>query len=171
MIWAVIGLVAVEGAVLDILLARLLPGSIWIWVSLGIHLYALLWLLGCLASFLTRPHQFEADALRLRDGVFSEMVIPYAAITGARIAVTPNFGRSGLKIDELRQAAMLAFGDGTVDLVLDPTQALQIGGRSQPSRLAGMAITVDKPQEFVTALRERLVGTPASCSTGASHRR
>jgi hypothetical protein len=152
-IWAAVALVVVEGAILDLLLDLLLPGTVWVWVSIGLHLYGLAVLLGFLASWATRPHLLDEHALRLRDGIFTELMIPYAAIRYARVARQPNLGRSGLKIDG--STGVLACGDATVALILDPTQPVTVTSRSGRLSLASLAITVDQPHEFCDALRAR----------------
>jgi hypothetical protein len=156
-IWAAAVLVAVEGAIVDLLLELLLPGSVWVWVALGLHLYGLLVLLGFLASWATRPHLLDEHALHLRDGIFTELVIPYSEITCARVARQPNFGRSGLKIDG--STGVLACGDATVALTLDPLRPLSVPNRSSSVPLASLVITADEPRPFVDALRAR---TPAA---------
>jgi hypothetical protein len=161
-IWAGVALVVVEGAIVDLLLELLLPGSVWVWVSLGLHLYGLAALLGFLASWATRPHLLDEHALRLRDGIVTELSIPYSAVTGARVARQPNFGRSGLKTDD--GAGLLACGDATVALDLDATRPLSVPNQSGSVSLASLAITVDEPRTFIAALRAR---APVA-STGAA---
>ncbi len=155
LLWAVIGLVVVEGAVLDIVLAFVTSGSTWIWVSVGVHVYAIGGLLGVAASFATRPHLLAADSLRVRDGVFAELVIPISAIVAVRAVRTPNFGRSGLKIDKEQKAAMmLAHGDATVELVLDPFQPISAAATARTIEpFAILSITVDAADKFVRAVK------------------
>jgi hypothetical protein len=152
-IWTAAALVVIEGAIVDLLLELLLPGGVWVWVALGLHLYGLLVLLGFLASWATHPHILDEHGLRLRDGIFTELVIPYSAVTDARVARQPNLGRSGLKIDGT--TAVLACGDATVALALDSTRPLAVHGRPEGISLASLATTVDQPRTFVDALRAR----------------
>jgi len=158
LLWAVIGLVVVEGAVLDIVLALVTCSSTWIWVSVGVHVYAIGGLLGVAASFATRPHVLAADALRVHDGVFAELVIPVSDIIAVRAVRTANFGRSGPKIDKEQKAAMLAHGDATVELILDQTlRPVCTGARVravEPS--ATLSITVDAADEFVRAVDDHV---------------
>jgi len=133
-------------------LALAMPGSAWVWVGAGVHLYALAWLAGLWASFPTRPHVLGDDALYARDGVFTEVVVPYTAIHGARVVRGSNLGRSGFKIDPERRAATLALGDTTVVLDLDPGVQPLVNGDRPPGPVATLAISVDRPQDFVQAL-------------------
>lgn len=148
-------LVAGEGVVVETLLAVVVPGSVWVWVALGVHAYALAWLIGLLASFVTRPHRIGPDAVLVRDGIFGELQIPAAAIVDARITRHANFGRSGLRVDPASKTAVLAMGDANVELDLDPTAEIQRSGAFAPLRLRRLSITVDDPLVFVRALRLR----------------
>lgn len=166
LIWTIVGLVVVEGTIVELLLGLVLPGSVWVWVSLGLHLYGLLALLGFLASWATRPHLFDDHGLRLRDGILAELVVPYAAVVGVRAARRPNFGRSGLKIND--GAGLLAHGDATVTLTLDPTSPIAVAGRPGSLPLDYMAITADEARKFVDALRARVAATHPSPGGQAS---
>lgn len=154
----IVALVAGEGAVVETLLALLVPGSPWVWVALGVHAYALVWLIGFLASLVTRPHRIGPDALFVRDGIFSELQIPYGAIVGVRIPRHANFGRSGLKVDPAWATVILAMGDANVELDLDPTAEIHRSGASTPLCLRTLYITVDDPPIFVRDLHVRCVG-------------
>lgn len=154
-VWIALALVVIEGAVVDIVLELALPGTIWVWVSLGVHVYALLIVLGFLASWITRPHLLTENSLRVRDGIVAEMLIPYDAITTVRVAVRSNFGRSGLRVDETRGTVLLGFGDTNVDITLDPARAARITGHGHHSALTALALTADAPHDIVRALRRR----------------
>lgn len=155
LIWVAAGLVIIEGTAVDIVLAFALPGSVWVWICFGVHAYALLFVFGLLASWSTRPHLIDQQGLRVRDGIFTEIVIPYTAITAARTATLSNFGRSGLKIDNSSGAALLALGDANVCLTLDPWQTIEVDEQSRTAP-ATLAITVDEPQGFLRRLRQRV---------------
>ena len=143
----VVALVVIEGAVVDAFLAALTSGP-WVWVGLGVHLYAVVWLGGCYASLAVRPHRLSAGALLVRDGIFAELVVPYDAIARARVAHRPNFGRSGLRADDAGGGATLAFGDATV--ALDLARPLAAGRRHTP--ITTLHLTADEPAAFVTAV-------------------
>lgn len=154
LIWVVIALVIVEGTVVDLFLAVALPGSIWIWIALGLHVYGAVWLLGFLASVATRPHLLDEQALRLRDGIFTEITIPYDAILRAEVATYSSVGRSGLKTDPADHSALLAYGDANVRLTLDPSAPVRVDHRG-PMPLRILRLTADAPTVLVAALRQR----------------
>ena len=145
------GLLVVEGVVVDVLVAAFVPSGPWIWIAVGLHVYGLIWLTGFYASLVVRPHEFTPEGLRVRDGIFAELLVPYAAITAARPVHHTNFGRSGLKIAG-SGAGLLAIGDATVVLLLDPRVAIPVSTRPNIS-LTRLAITVDDASGFLRRLR------------------
>lgn len=136
----ILGVVAVETAVVELVLVVALGDTWWPWLALVLHLYALGWLAGFLASLHTRPHMLAGDAVLVRDSVFAELVLPYDAIRGVRQVRRPGVGRSGLRVGA-DGAAVLGHGDTTVELALDP---------GRPFRT--LAISVDEPGAFVRDL-------------------
>lgn len=146
-----IGLTVFEGVLVEGIVALASGNSIWTWMTLGVHLYCVIWLVGWYASYVTLPHRLTEETLRLRDGFLGELVIPCDAITGARKAPQSNFFRSGLKIkDTRRKTALLAHGDATVELILDPTCTVTF--KRAPYYLNSVALTVDDPDSFLAAL-------------------
>lgn len=153
---SILALVACEGAVVEVLLALLLPDSPWVWVALGVHAYALFWLMGFLASVITRPHRIDPGALLVRDGIFGELRIPYRAIADARVTRRPNFGRSGLKVDPASRTATLAMGDATVVLEFEPAAEINRSGSPDPLCVRTLYITADDPAAFVRDLARKV---------------
>ncbi|MGH3502326.1 MAG: hypothetical protein ACRDQA_15780 [Nocardioidaceae bacterium] len=170
-------LVVVEGAALESVLALALPGSPWVWVTLGLHVYGVVWLLGFHASIVTRPHRLTRHALHLYDGVFTELVVPRAAVLGVRASHISNFGRSGLKTVGAGEA-VFALGDATVTLTLDPRTPVLAGGEVVDPALHRLHITVDDAPSLVRALtlweedphsgRLRSGSRPSRASSGRS---
>ncbi|MGH3321430.1 MAG: hypothetical protein ACRDN9_14900 [Streptosporangiaceae bacterium] len=167
-IWIGVGLVVIEGAVADAVVALILPGSPWPWVVLGLHLYALVFLLGFYASLVTRPHLLERGALRLRQSVLAEVLVPYSAIVRARVGAYPDYARSWFKIDRARGVATLAYGDANVVLTLDPTEPILVRGSPCETPLTTLYLTVDRPRAFVDALMDgrRRTDRPAVMAVG-----
>jgi hypothetical protein len=141
----------VEGLVVEFVLAAVLPGTFWPWLMLALHVYALLWLLGLLASLTTRPHVLGPDALVLRDSAFSELTIPLSAITSVTATAKPNVLRSGLKVDG--DTALYAYGDANIAVHIDPVDDPRLDG------VRHLHITVDEPNRFLAAQRKTV---PAS---------
>jgi len=141
--YVLIAMSIVEGLVVEFVLAAVLPGTFWPWLLLALHVYAVLWLFGLLASLTTRPHVFGPDALVLRDSTFSELTIPVAAITSVTAIAKPNVLRSGLKVDG--DTALYAYGDANIAVHIDPVDDPRLAG------VRHLHITVDEPRRFLDA--------------------
>jgi len=148
----VIALVVVEGAVVDGVVALVAPGTAWVWVVLGVHLYALAMLLALRASFVTHPHLLAVSGLQLRDGVFTQIDVPAEAVVDARPARRANVGRSGFKINPDEHSALLAFGDATAVLTLDPGHPVTVNGQPCTDALTALWVSVDDPGRFAVAV-------------------
>lgn len=146
MLLVFIALLVVEGVVADLLVAVSLPTSPWVWLVLTLHLYALVWFVSFYASMVVRPHEARADALHVRDGIFTELVIPWPAIEAVRVVRRQSFGRSGFKVCLGDGTALLAMGDATVCIDLDRQQP--VGSPDGPVALSSLAITVDDVLDF-----------------------
>lgn len=156
-LWAALGLVIVEGTAVEFVLALAVPGTVWLIVSLTVHAYAVFGLLGILASFATRPHLLEGDLLRVRDGVFSEVLIPLDAITDLRRVRRPNVGRSGLKINNASRNALLAHGDANVEITLNPARPVSFRPPALPDggSIDTLTITAGDPISLVREVNAR----------------
>lgn len=137
-IGTVVVLLAVEGAVTELVLAIMVPHTAWPWVALGLHLYGLGWLAGLHAAHVTRPHLLTGDTLIVRDGVFAEKEIALRDVLGIRPTRVSGVGRSGYRVTD--GVARSTHGDATVALDLDCDPAT-------------LLITVDEPLRFVERLR------------------
>ncbi|GAA3432955.1 hypothetical protein [Kutzneria kofuensis] len=149
-VWVLVVLTIVEGCVVELVLAFILPGTLWPVLLLALHVYALLWVLGLLASLTTRPHVLGPDTLVLRDSVFTELTIPLAAITSFSPVARPGLLRSGLKIDG--DTALFAYGDANLAVHISPVDDPRLAG------VRHLHITVDDRDRFLAAASDRLAG-------------
>lgn len=66
------------------------------WALLFLSVYAVFWILGFHVSLVALPHRLESSGVRLRYGLFTEVFVPYAEISGveraARKAPKPGDG-------------------------------------------------------------------------------
>ncbi|MBV8995402.1 MAG: hypothetical protein JO287_17280 [Pseudonocardiales bacterium] len=147
-----LGVIAVEGAVVEMILVVLLPGTPWPWITLGLHAYALTWIGGFIASLHTQPHLLHPGLLRLRDSIFTEIHIPMSAISDARPIRQPGPPRSGLRIDPSERSATLTHGDTTIALTLDPNQPIQVDGRPPITGLTRLYTTANNPTPLLHTL-------------------
>lgn len=143
----VIGLLVLEGIVIELVVAAVFGHGWWLWVLAAVHLYALCWILGIRASLSTLPHEVNARFIVLRDSIFAEYWLPLDQVSRARIATTHNTGRSGLITDTHTSVGRLCHGEGTVSIEFN-----------DPVPMAGaytrrLAISVDKRADFVATVQ------------------
>lgn len=147
----VLGLLVVEGVVVEVVLAAALGhADPWVWVALGLHVYGLIWIAGFLGSLTVLPHEVGARALVLRDSVFTTVTVPLAAIASAATQRRGHTGRSGLTVKD--GTGLLAYGDATVRLALHPDAAVRVGPGPGPDGLRRLDVTADNPAAFVRAV-------------------
>ncbi len=145
---AVLAIAVVEGVVIDFLLGLLTDSTLWPILAAAVHVYALCWVLGILASLRTMPHEIRGDELLLRNSVFEGITLPIECVESVRPARTARTGLSGLKVDADGRSAVLGHGDTTVRLHLVDFEV-----RGAPVDV--IDITVDEPRAFVAAFVDR----------------
>jgi hypothetical protein len=143
----VIGLLVLEGVIIEFVVAAVFGHGWWLWVLAAVHLYALCWILGILASLSTLPHEVNERFIVVRDSIFGDYRLPLNQVSRAKVATTHNTGRSGVVIDPHTNAGKLCHGEGTVSIEFN-----------DPAEMAGkfprqLAISVDKPAAFVATVR------------------
>lgn len=90
-------LMVVMTAPVEVLVFEILIPWAWLrWTLLFLSVYAIFWILGFHASLAALPHRLESGGVRLRYGLFAEVLVPYAGISGveraARRAPKPGEG-------------------------------------------------------------------------------
>ena len=143
----VIGLLVLEGVIIELVVAAMFGHGWWLWVLAAVHLYALSWILGILASLSTLPHEVNERFIMLRDSIFGEYQLPLNQVSRARVATTHNTGRSGLAIDPHTNVGRLCHGEGTVTIEFNDSLAMAGTYTRQ------LAISVDKPADFVATVQ------------------
>lgn len=156
LLWAVLGLVVLEGAVVEVVLVAILGhANAWVWVAFGLHIYVLVWIGGLLGSLRTEPHRLVDDRLELRDSVFGSVSAPMSSINDVRARRRPNTGRSGFVVTD--STGLLAYADATVRVELDSDgEPVTVRGVARPG-LTTLAITVDDPYVFTCHVRSRSI--------------
>jgi hypothetical protein len=160
MLWLWIFGSATEVVVLDVLLSR------W-WTPLRIPLlvvgiWGLVWMLGMLSAYRTRPHLLGEVALQVRDGIHARVDVPLARIASIRPAdhELPGLLKS-VHVEGEGEGAILLIGVGSqtnLELVLTaPTTLVTPKG---PTTVGRVGLWVDEPREVADVLRRRLSALP-----------
>jgi hypothetical protein len=123
----------------------------WRLASDVVHVYAMLWAVGIVATARARPHRFDAERVRLRFGCLRRLDLDRANIATARVygPVATDLKRA------LRRAGdavtMTLSGAPAVELTLrEPVAVRSITGRTRTVRRVFVA--ADEPAAFVAAL-------------------
>ena len=154
MLWLWIFGSATEVVVLDVLLSR------W-WAALRIPLlvvgiWGLVWMLGMLAAYRTRPHLLGETSLQVRDGIHARVDVPLARIASVRSVdhELPGLLKSVHGEGE-GDGAILLIGVGSrtnLELVLTGPTTLETP--HGPTTVARVGLWVDEPREVAALLRQ-----------------
>ncbi len=154
MLWLWIFGSATEVVVLDVLLSR------W-WTPLRIPLlvvgiWGLVWMLGMLAAYRTRPHLLGETSLQVRDGIHARVDVPLARIASVRSVdhELPGLLKS-VHVEGEGDGAILLIGVGSrtnLELVLTGPTTLETP--HGPTTVARVGLWVDEPREVAALLRQ-----------------
>ena len=155
MLWLWIFGSAVEVVVLDVLLSR------W-WTPLRIPLllvgvWGLVWMLGMLAAYRTRPHLLGEDVLQVRDGIHARVDVRLDRVAGVRSVdhELPGLLKS-VHVEGDEPDAILLIGVGSrtnLELVLDGPTVLRTP--NGPTTVTRVGLWVDEPREVAELIRRR----------------
>jgi hypothetical protein len=143
----VVGLLVLEGVIIEFVVAAVFGHGWWVWVLAAVHLYALCWILGILASLSALPHEVNERFIVVRDSIFGEYRLPLNQVSRAWVETTHNTGRSGVVVDPDTNVGRLCHGEGTVTIEFD--HPVQMAGSSARQ----LAISVDTPAAFVATVQ------------------
>ena len=156
MLWLWIFGSATEVVVLDVVLSR------W-WTPLRVPLlvlgvWGLVWMLGMMAAYRTRPHLLGEEALQVRDGIHARVDVRLDRIGSVR---TVDHDLPGLlksvHVEGEGPDAVLLVGVGSrtnLELVLTGPTTLETP--HGPATVSRVGLWVDEPREVVDLLRRRL---------------
>ncbi|GAC1579766.1 MAG: hypothetical protein NVS3B7_13980 [Candidatus Elarobacter sp.] len=140
-----------EMAVLDFALWH----ASWYWrfANDALHLYAMLWCFGLVATARTRPHRCDAQRVRLRFGCLRKLDLERSNIAAASVHAAIADSRAHRRALRRQGDAfsMALSGAPAVELTLrEPVEVRSLLGRSRSVRRVFVA--VDEPAAFAAAL-------------------
>lgn len=146
---------ATEVVVLDVLLSR------W-WTPLRIPLlvvgvWGLVWMLGLMAAYRSRPHLLGEGSLEVRDGIHARVVVPLDRIVSIRSVDhdLPGLLRSVHVEGEGDDAILLVGVSSRTNLELVLTAPTTLQTPRGPSTVARVGLWVDEPREVAELIRRR----------------
>ncbi|GAA3996244.1 hypothetical protein GCM10022247_15240 [Allokutzneria multivorans] len=123
----------------------LVPWATVRWILLVLSVYGVLWLLGHIASLITRPHVVSSETLLLRNGTGLAVSFPLAAVRAVRTERKGNHERQVAVVGEVLN---IAAGDTTTVFVeFDPPQ--EFDGRT----VHGVRFHADDPRAAARLVR------------------
>lgn len=161
-LWVVVVSLVVEGVIVDVLLRAILGPSHWVWIALGLHVYAVFMIVAVFAGMVTRPHSLDGAVLRLRTGLGFEVQVPVSAIEAADTGRFPGFDRSGWKVDADGIATM-AVSAANMRIVLASGATVVVNGVAR-NGIRAVHVTVDEPRRLAAAVAD--VRTSAAAGQG-----
>ena len=155
MLWLWIFGSAVEVVVLDVLLHRWWPAGRVPLLVLGV--WGLVWMLGMLAAYRTRPHLLGAESLQVRDGIHARVDVRLDDIISVRSVdhEIPGLLRS-VHVEGEGPGATLLVGVGSrtnLELVLTGPTVLETP--HGPTTVSRVGLWVDGPREVAELIRRR----------------
>lgn len=156
MLWLWIFGSATEVVVLDVLLSR------W-WTPLRLPLliigvWGLVWMLGLMAAYRTRPHLLGETSLQVRDGIHARVDVAFDRIASVRSTdhELPGLLRSVHVEGEGDDAILLIGVSSRTNLELLLTGPTPLETPNGPTTVSRVGLWVDEPREVAAALRRRL---------------
>ncbi|MFI7425848.1 hypothetical protein ACIBPB_02555 [Micromonospora sp. NPDC049836] len=152
-----IALSTIEIPVLDLILRHTLGWPALRHVAIALGVWGVLWMVGLLASLRIHPHVLDDTALRIRNGVSLDVLIPWRAVArvDARYRSLPSSRAVQYDPDD---PAVLNLGAGSqtaVDVVLrEPLSVRLPSGPSRPVR--EIRIYADDPRALVARARRHV---------------
>jgi hypothetical protein len=108
-LWAFIGVAAIEVPAVHLLL----PWETVRRAALVVGVYALVWMVGMLASLRVHPHVVDDAGLRIRNGHSLDLLVPWEQLTEARYRMRSLEGMRPMQVDENGPVRALSIGVGS----------------------------------------------------------
>lgn len=126
--------------------------------ALVLGVWGLVWMLGALAGLRVHPHLLTADALRVRNGALTEVVVPWAAVAAAhRVDLDLPSSVWTLQPEETPGGTHLRVGvSGRANVTVDLREPLLVRpARNKELTVVRVSFWVDEPRDAVRAIAER----------------
>jgi hypothetical protein len=152
-LWAFIVVSSLEVAIVHVLLpwptVRLVLDVLGIW--------GVLWMLGLTAGLTVNPHLVDRSGLRIRNGVMTDLTVPWEAVAGATVRRRARERSRAVQLDRDGGDAVLnvvVASQTTVDVAL--RHPLQVTLPSGAETVTAIRLHADDARGLVAAVRQRL---------------
>ena len=153
LLWAFIGMSAVELVVLHLLLpwetVRLVADVLGIW--------GLMWMLGLVASYRVHPHVVSESGLRIRQGHGIDITVPFDVVATVAVRERSRDTSKAVQVDRSEQAVVLNVVMGSMtDVDVRLKRPLLVPVRGAEESVTEIRLYADDPRRLVAAAREHL---------------
>jgi hypothetical protein len=126
--------------------------------ALVLGAWGLVWMLGALAGLRVHPHLLTADALRIRNGALTEVLVPWGAVASAhKVDLDLPSSMWTLQPEETPGGTHLRVGvSGRANVTVDLREPLLVRpARNKHLTVVRVSFWVDEPRDAVRAITNR----------------
>ena len=119
--------------------------------------WGVLWMLGLTASLTVKPHLLDDAGMRIRNGVATDVTVPWDAVAGATVRRRAREKSRPVQLDRDGDTSVLnvvVASQTTVDVPL--RRSLVVALPSGPETVTAIRLHADDAQGLVSAVRARL---------------
>lgn len=119
-----------------------------------VGVWGLLWMLGLTASLTVKPHLVGETGLRVRNGVTTDLFLPWAAVAAVAVRRRSREGSRAVQLDRSEDGVVLDVVVGsqtTVDVVLREPLVLELPGGAE--RVTAVRLAADDAAGLVARAR------------------
>ncbi|MFD2093620.1 hypothetical protein [Blastococcus deserti] len=149
-LWAFIVVSALEVVIVHIVVpwptVRLVLDVLGVW--------GVLWMLGLTASLTVTPHLLDDEGLRIRNGVMTDVPVPWEAVTAVAVRQRARERSRAVQVDRDGDGVVLnvvAGGQTNVDITLRHPLEVELSSGSE--RITAIRLHADDPRGLVAAAR------------------
>ncbi|MCI2957437.1 hypothetical protein MN032_07025 [Agromyces atrinae] len=130
----------------------------WPWVRfplLALGIWGLVWMLGLLAGYITRPHAVGPEGLRVRDGAETDLDLPWADVLSIEPSKTVTDSGPRFETTPAGDILCLRMQDETTVLVM-LERPVVVTLRDGEHEIIGVRFFVDDTRGYLASVREHL---------------
>jgi hypothetical protein len=172
---------------------KAVAAAIWIWIAasavemvaahllvpwatvrvilLVVSLWGLAWMVGYLASLTIHPHVVEEHGLRVRNGITTDLLIPWAAIRGLTTGLAATSGSRAIDVAATARGQQLRVGvSGQTNVHLQLTAPTPLRTPKGDVDPIAVSLWADDPRGLTAAVLAALAGNAATVTPDAAPR-
>lgn len=127
-------------------------------IAIALGVWTLVWMFGALAGLRIHPHLISDTGLRVRNGAFIDVPLPWAAIASVttKEVELPTTLRSLQPLDTDAGTDLRVGVSGRVNIAVQLREPLPVSTRKGDFTPTQVSFWVDEPRQVAATIRERL---------------